>query len=169
LPGSIVVDLDARPYSPPALPRRASQAFTIWFRTRDPYGRLNDAAAVVREHLQANPFSTLAIVLETDGAFPFDVFDGLRAACQRPENIYLDRFYEFTPGRPAGARRVVVALPTRLRDRMNNDWISAAVEYSDVVWTDGAACDALRGGDRGGEWSAALEPEPADAERSTAH
>jgi len=152
LPGSIVVDLDARPYSPPALPRRASQAFTIWFRTRDPYDRLNDAAAVVPEHLQANPFSTLAIVLETDGAFPFDVFDGLRAACQRPENIYLDRFYEFTPGRPAGARRVVVVLP-RTSERVDADWVRDSLVHCDVVWSDDLSHGApVTPGGQPGEW-----------------
>jgi hypothetical protein len=80
-----------------------------------------------------NPFSTLQIVLETAGSFPFDVFHGLRAACERPENIYLDRFYEFTPGRPAGARRIVVVPPASTHEQFDPAWLRDAAEHCDFV------------------------------------
>jgi radical SAM superfamily enzyme YgiQ (UPF0313 family) len=139
---SLVVDLDARPYSPPSLPTRTTQAFTIWFRTRDPYARLAQATAVVREHLQANPFSTLQIVIETGGEFPFDVFDGLRVACERPANIYLDRFYEFTPGRTAGSSRCVILLPERLRDTLDSNWQRDVGCHADLEWSPRSDHDA---------------------------
>ena len=126
-------DLDGPASANEAVPTRTTQAFTLWFRTRDAYRRLPQAQQIVREFLASNPFSTLQIVLETAGPFPFDVFDGLRAACQRPENIYLDRFYEFTPGRPAGARRIVVVSPASTHEQFDRTWLRDAEDHCDFV------------------------------------
>jgi radical SAM superfamily enzyme YgiQ (UPF0313 family) len=126
------VDLDQPDRSP--VPKSVAQAFTLWFRTRDAYGTLSRSQRIVQEFLAANPFSTLQVVLQTNEPFPFDVFDGLRVAMERPENIYLDRFYEFTPGRPAGARRVVVVAPEAARCRFDPSWVEACQPHCDLVW-----------------------------------
>jgi hypothetical protein len=126
------IDLDEPRKAATPVPTRVAQAFTLWFQASDIYRRLPIATQVVREFLDANPFSTLQIVLDTAGEFPFDVFAGLRAACQRPENIYLDRFYEFTPGRPAGARRIVVSSASS-QDRFDAAWLRDAADHCDFV------------------------------------
>jgi radical SAM superfamily enzyme YgiQ (UPF0313 family) len=132
------IDLDACDAPPDRLPARASQAFTLWFRTRNAYRHLVAARRVVQQFLDSNPFSTLEVVIETDGSFPFDVFDGLRDAFARAENIYLDRFYEFTPGSRAGARRIVVAAPVSAQSQFDPAWLRDAEEHCDVVWLEPA-------------------------------
>ena len=67
--------------------------------------------------------------------------------------MYLDRFYEFTPGHRAAGQRIVVILPDELRSRIDADWLTDALAHSDIVWIDAMAS----GGkivplDRPGEW-----------------
>ena len=116
------------------VPRHSHQVFTMWFRARDPYGRLAQIQGSIREFLELNPFSTLQIRIETRQPFPMDVFKGIRAAWERPENIYLDRYYEFTPSTRAGARRIIVLLPAESEGTTDATWIEAAEEYSEIVW-----------------------------------
>ena len=79
-------------------------------------------AALVREVLGANPFTTLQVVLESAGRS--DVEDirqqlsprylaALAATCQESPT-YLDKFYALQPGRPNGAKRIIVLLPLSL-------------------------------------------------------
>lgn len=145
------IDLDRAEL--PALPERAPQAMTLWLRARDLYRRLPRAEELVRRHLAANPFATLQIVLQTGEDFPFNVFHRLKTACARSENVYLDRFYEFTPGTPAGAQRLVTLLPAEARGRIDPEWASAALAHADLVWTDGeAGRRELLPLERPGEW-----------------
>ncbi len=145
------VDLDEEPAR--AAPPDAAQAFTLWLRSADLYRRLPRAERIVREFLSINPFATLQIILETNFAFPFDVFDRLRAACARPENIYLDRFYAFMPGRPAGARRLVTLLPSSVRGQVSYAWVEDALAHSDLVWVDpGPNLRSVAEAERCGEW-----------------
>jgi radical SAM superfamily enzyme YgiQ (UPF0313 family) len=116
------------------VPAEVTQAFTLWFRTRDAYRDCDAAARTVRRFLDGNPFSTLQVVLETDRPFPFDVFDRLRKSYAGTHNIYLDRFYEFTPGSRAGARRTVLLASAAARSRFDDDWLADAEEHCDVVW-----------------------------------
>jgi radical SAM superfamily enzyme YgiQ (UPF0313 family) len=138
LPSSLRVDLDRLNGDACNVPIHVTQAFTLWFRTADTYASLHRGCQFVRQVLSHNPFSTLQIVVETDREFPFDVFDALRAACDTSENIYLDRFYEFTPGRRAGARRIVVVAPTSAQANFGADWLADADEHCDVVWQEGS-------------------------------
>jgi len=125
------VDLDRE--ADPAPPAATAQAFTLFLAARDPWERIARAEAVLRAHVEAEPFTTLQVVLDSPGGFPLDVFDRLRAAATRRENVYLDRFYEFTPLRGAGALRFVTRLPAVARARLDPTWIEAAEEESDVV------------------------------------
>jgi hypothetical protein len=125
------VDLDvASRDEPPATP---PQSLALWFDTGDPYRGLPRACNVVRQVLGANPFCTLQIVLRTGSPFPFDVFDSLRAACQRPENIYLDRYYAFMPGRRDAARRIAVVAPEAALGNFDSDWLAAADEHCEFI------------------------------------
>jgi hypothetical protein len=128
------VDLDVE--EAPPLPPAPPLAFTLRFRSRNLYARLSRATRMIRELLARNPFTTLQIVLETAEVFPFDVFDAVKKACMRPENIYLDRFYEFTPRSRLGARRLVTLLPAARRTEIDPDWVEAAAVHAAVVWTE---------------------------------
>lgn len=128
-----VMDLDSTE-APFTLPRSIPQASTLWFRSRDLYRHTPRMERAIRGLLDQNPFTTLQVVLETGGDFPFDVFKRLRAACQRRENNYLDRFYEFTPGRRRGAQRFVTLLPEAARSQVALDWAEDSAAHADLVW-----------------------------------
>ncbi len=145
-PGAVSrLEVDLGCAAPAPLPERSTQAFSLHFRTAEPYRYLARAEEYVRTHLARNPFSTLQIVLETDGDFPFDVFERLRAACERDENIYLDRFYEFTPQTTAGAQRIVTLLPECARGRIDPEWLRDAERHTAIVWRPNAHSAGERG------------------------
>ncbi|MCB9879710.1 MAG: B12-binding domain-containing radical SAM protein [Planctomycetes bacterium] len=147
-------DLDAASAAPaPTAP--VAQSVSLWLCSRDPYATLARATELVRAHLADNPFSTLQVVLQTAEEFPLDVLDALAEACAPQVRLYLDRFYEFAPGAPAAARRLVVALPDAAKEALDDDWIETVLQQADVVWlgADGAAA-ALEPTCRAGEWVA---------------
>jgi radical SAM superfamily enzyme YgiQ (UPF0313 family) len=136
------VDLDCadRPAAPPAA--RRGQAFTLWLRSAW-FGRHARATAgLIRELLEANPFTTLQVVLEpaarlTPAAVRQEVspelLGALMAACQeRP--TYLDKFYALQPGRMNGAKRLVILLPFALRERVPVEWVEDVAEMATLVW-----------------------------------
>jgi hypothetical protein len=116
---------------------------------------MDAAAALVRAFVARNPFATLQVVLDAGTVFPFDVFDGLRAAAARPVEGYLDRFHAYVPGSRAGSTRIVVRLPARLRARFPADWVADAAEHADLVWD---ATAAPRGAAAGAPLPAAGSP-----------
>jgi len=162
---TLKVDLD-RDANPP-LPVRAAQAFTLWLTTRDAYRSLPRAERKIRELLSQSPFTTLQLVLETAGEFPFDVFQRLKTACARDVNVYLDRFHEFTPGRKTGAQRIVALLPAGDRAQMDPEWVADALAHTDIVWAHGEDIPReLIALDRDGEWhwsAAQMAADPARA------
>jgi radical SAM superfamily enzyme YgiQ (UPF0313 family) len=144
-------DLDRGPASPaPAADERA-QAFTLWLRSAHWDRHCGEAAVLIREVLGANPFTTLQVVLEPwEPAAAADVarqvsprlLASLAAVCQETPT-YLDKFYALQPGRPNGAKRLIVLLPLRLRRDLCEDWLDAAGELATVVWqADGGALPA---------------------------
>lgn len=116
-----------------AIPLMAAQSFGLFLRAKDPWARLGRAEAAIRALLDKNPFMTLQVAIATAGEFPLDVIDRLRTACRRPENIYLDRFYEFTTARGAGAQRLVARIMRR--HEVDADWL-VALESSCEVYDD---------------------------------
>ncbi len=150
------IDVDRARRLPPAGP--VAQAFTVWIKARDAYQSLPTAEAALRAHLAKNPFSTVQIVLETEKDFPFDVFRRLQAVASRPVNIYLDRFFEMTPGTRAGATRIVTILPHAAREELEQDWVLGALEHTDLVWRSPGVNASqphgarLNGGEEPGEW-----------------
>jgi hypothetical protein len=111
--------------------------------------------------LDANPFTTLQLVLEpAPGLDPGSVQDAvsprllarLTAACQeRP--TYLDRFYALQPGRPNGAKRLVVLLPADLRPQLQPDWIEEVGASATLVWRGSAAAEQSADGFESFEYS----------------
>ena len=136
------VDLDAPGQAGPPAPDCRAQAFTLWLRAADLGARRRDAAALVRDVLDANPFTTLQVVLEPAAgagapAIPRTLtprlLEALTAACQE-QPTYLDRYYALQPGRPNGAKRLVVLLPAALRPELPADWLDEVGGLATVVW-----------------------------------
>ncbi len=136
------VDLDraGRPEPPPAGCR--AQAFTLWLRSTR-FGRHGrEVAALIQELLRVNPFTTLQVVLEPAGELTPEavrreiaerLLDDLTAACQASPT-YLDKFYALQPGRPNGAKRLIVLLPLALRERLPRGWGEQVGGLASVAW-----------------------------------
>ncbi len=135
------VELD-RPAVPAPNPAERAQAFTLWLRSTNYSGRATQASELVRECLEANPFTTLQVVLEPPedlnaGHIQRDlepeVLGRLMLECQA-NPTYLDKLYALQPGRPNGAKRLVVLLPLRSRPAFGTDWLDAVGELASIVW-----------------------------------
>jgi radical SAM superfamily enzyme YgiQ (UPF0313 family) len=123
-------------------PDRRALAFTIWFRSADFVATCERAKACIRQVLDENPFTTLQVVLEpacnelNDGLqarLSPRVLEAITQACQI-NPTYLDRFYAMQPGRPNGAKRLVVLLPGEMRRRIDERWLEEISEYATVAW-----------------------------------
>lgn len=144
-----------RPYeldSPAALeppPRETqTQAFTLWFRATDLDQQWTRARDVIRAVLRGNPFTTLQIVVEPIGkpaAVTARALAGLVEACQETPT-YLDRFYAVLPGpgRPIGAKRLVVCLPFDARRDVPGEWIESIAPFATLAWREEGGNSARR-------------------------
>jgi hypothetical protein len=131
------LDLDVPDHPPPAATDRA-QAFTLWPRGRDLGARRREAASCIRRLLSDNPFTTLQVVLDPTGLAACrtvtpDLLEALAAVCQE-QPTYLDTFYALQPGRPNGAKRLVVLLPGDQRGRLSAEWVEGIGSLATVVW-----------------------------------
>ena len=128
------IDLDSDNAEPPIAADRA-QAFTLWLQSSDIHGQRQRAAGLIEQLLEANPFTTLQIVLEpmgeTELLTPATCETLLRAAFRKP--TYLDRFYSVQPGRIKGAKRLVVSLARTSGERIDPAWLEMIGEYATVV------------------------------------
>jgi radical SAM superfamily enzyme YgiQ (UPF0313 family) len=135
------IDLDTgrEAIAPP--PNRRAQAFTLWLRSEAFDRHATQAAVRVRGVLADNPFTTLQVVLEPTAREPAEVarqigprlLETLLAACQeRP--TYLDKFYALQPGRPIGAKRLIVLLPLEMRPGFDPGWVEGVGEQATLVW-----------------------------------
>jgi radical SAM superfamily enzyme YgiQ (UPF0313 family) len=132
------IDLDQEqcPIPPPAEQR--AQAFTLWLRSAQFGHHESKVATLVRGLLEESPFTTLQIILEpkegtTPEAMPPQLLARLMAACQA-NPTYLDKFYALQPGRINGAKRLIVLLPTAIRESSSPEWIEAAGEQATMIW-----------------------------------
>jgi hypothetical protein len=135
------VHLDHEPASL-ADPVVRAQAFTLWLRASDFSSHMVKASRFIREILAANPFTTLQVVLEPTPVLKADIIQRaftpewlgkLLAVClENP--TYLDKFYALQPGRPNGAKRLILLLPLALRTNCDPDWIAAVGEFATLVW-----------------------------------
>jgi hypothetical protein len=117
-------------------PENRSLTFTLWLRARDFHARGEEADRIVAGLLLDNPHTTLQLVLEPTGdprALTLRTLDRLTRACHQAPS-YLDRYYSLQPGRPLGAKRLIVVVPLGQRDRLGPDWLEAAGEFATVVW-----------------------------------
>jgi radical SAM superfamily enzyme YgiQ (UPF0313 family) len=146
------VDLDdERPQEPPAADRRAL-AFTLWLIADSFDRRRHRAAECVRRLLDDNPFTTLQVVLDSSEAR--DVRSVRRSLTPRLLEMltsegqagptYLDHYYALQPGRPNGAKRLIVLLPGALRPKLDGEWSEEVGAMATLVWR-GVAAEAELG------------------------
>jgi hypothetical protein len=136
------VDLDRPDRTPFPAADQQAQAFTLWVQATR-FGQ--EVSAMIRRVLDSNPFTTLQVVLEpsrklTPEAVQQEVgprlLDALMAACLA-KPTYLDKFYALQPGRPNGAKRLLIILPLAFRQRLSLDWMEAVGATANLVWRTG--------------------------------
>jgi hypothetical protein len=102
----------------------------------DLHASRDEAAALVAATLTNNPYTTLQVVLEPTGSLrgitPQLVERLARACFQHP--TYLDKFYAVLPGRPKGAKRLIVVLPVEQRSAIDLAWIESLGQFVTLVW-----------------------------------
>src|SRR5262249_45262310 len=125
------VDLDRFETQAPLPAHRRAQAFTLWLRSCDLDAHRAEIASLISCVLHAKPFTTLQVVFdagqEKDSlairrSLSPRLLDVVTDACQsRP--TYLDKFYALQPGRPNGAKRLIVLLPAQVRSQIEAEWL----------------------------------------------
>ena len=129
--------------APPA--ERMAQAFTIWLRGDDLDACRTQAAAAVAEAVRRNPHGTFQIILEPTAdprRLSVAALEALlRAAFETTS--YLDRFYAVMPGRPKGAKRLIVVVPQAERESLGRDWADGLGELATIAWRGPAATAPL--------------------------
>jgi radical SAM superfamily enzyme YgiQ (UPF0313 family) len=129
-------DLEGPPADGWPAPALRKQALTLWLRSLDFHARRNRAAEAIEQVLADNPFTTLQVVFEPAGdprRLSAVALEACTRACFR-QPTYLDRFYAVQPGRPKGAKRMVVVAPHERRMEVGTDWIDEVGEYGTLVW-----------------------------------
>jgi radical SAM superfamily enzyme YgiQ (UPF0313 family) len=130
---------DPRDRQPPGRP---AQAFRLWLKSRRLGARRADAARIIRRLLTEDPFTTLQVVLD-----PTDVEDAMALAESVPpaaletllgtcleQPTYLDKYYALQPGRLAGAKRLILLLPSGMRKQLSQEWLDSVCEVATLVW-----------------------------------
>jgi radical SAM superfamily enzyme YgiQ (UPF0313 family) len=141
------VDLDAAERSAGQPAEARAQAFTLWLRSAHFDRTMPEAAALVRQILADNPFTTLQVVLEppnsADAAavrrqFRPGLLEMLVAACQESPT-YLDKFYALQPGALNGAKRLILLLPMALRAQLGAEWLEEIGACATAAWRGAAS------------------------------
>jgi radical SAM superfamily enzyme YgiQ (UPF0313 family) len=118
------------------------QVFTLWLRSAHFDEHRQAAVRCIRQVLDANPFTTLQVILEPSShALPatlerdlsLSLFESLASACQASPT-YLDRYYALQPGRTNGAKRLITLLPIHWRPLVSPEWIEQRGAYTSLVW-----------------------------------
>jgi len=120
--------------------RDRQQVYTLWFRSSDFGAHARRACRWVRRVLDESPFTTLQIILEPTGSplqLTSEVLGELWSACQK-EPSYMDRYYAMQPGRPIGAKRLVVLLDDI--DGLPDEWVDAIEEQATIVTKEAQEC-----------------------------
>jgi radical SAM superfamily enzyme YgiQ (UPF0313 family) len=119
-----------------------AQVFTLWLRSPNFEEHRQEAARCIRRVMDADPFTTLQVVLEPvfvscpetiQHALSPRVVEALTTACQA-SSTYLDRYYALQPGRPNGAKRLIALLPASFRPLLHPEWLDEIGAYATFVW-----------------------------------
>jgi radical SAM superfamily enzyme YgiQ (UPF0313 family) len=138
------VDLSqARRLQSAGLAAERAQAFTLWLQSSDFQRDRHMACELIDRVLSENPFTTLQVALEpTDDPeklSPSTLAKQFEACQNRP--TYLDRYYALQPGRPIGAKRLIVVLPATLQAKLPEDWVEPVEELATIAWRERVGAD----------------------------
>jgi hypothetical protein len=127
------VDLDRLRAKPQAIPpaHRCAQAMCVWFTAHNLSEHQREMQSTLTALLEANPHSTLQVVLEPAGDYRQlepELVESVLGVCYRHPN-YLDRYYSLSPQGLLGSKRVVVLL----REEPENDWEEKLQETATIV------------------------------------
>lgn len=126
------IDLDAEASDLAVLPASPAVGFVLWLRSADFHACRNDAAAIVGKLLDANPYTTLQVILEPTAdpsRLTAETLELLLATCYRTPT-YLDRYYSLHPGKLLGAKRLFVLLGERTASA---DWRRSIADYATLL------------------------------------
>jgi radical SAM superfamily enzyme YgiQ (UPF0313 family) len=129
----VAIDLDHEEHA--LVGAQLAQAFTLHLRSTDFRRDELTACELVTGVLTENPFTTLQILLEPKGdprRLTIETLAALLDACQR-QPTYLDRFYAMQPGKPIGAKRLVVLTPPGIAPEA---WAADMAEFASLAWYD---------------------------------
>jgi radical SAM superfamily enzyme YgiQ (UPF0313 family) len=130
---ALCIDLDDPGSGVLPFPKR--QAVTLWLQSSDFAATAAQARDHVERLLAANPFTTLQVLLEPTAeaaSITPGLLDSLWSACLK-QPTYLDRYYALQPGRPIGAKRLVVVLEAARRLAAGGAWLEAVEQQAAVV------------------------------------
>lgn len=129
----VVIDLDTLDEVPLPEARDRQQAYTLWYRSADFERHGRKACRIVNSLLSESPFTTLQVVLEPT-ALPYlitsELLSELWAACQESPS-YMDRYYALQPGRPIGAKRLIVLVEEM--NSLSQHWVDTIEEQATLV------------------------------------
>jgi radical SAM superfamily enzyme YgiQ (UPF0313 family) len=139
------IDLDCNHRHAPPSSKHRPQAFTLWLKSARLSNHRREITTLIRSVLDANPFTTLQVVLEPIGDLTSQqichqieplLLSEFFAACQA-NPTYLDKSYALQPGKTNGAKRLVLIIRQDLRDLLPPPWIKAVGEFATLAWRDG--------------------------------
>jgi hypothetical protein len=123
-----------------------AQVFTLWLQSSDFRRDERTACNLIGQLLEQNPFTTLQVVLEplsdVQCLTPATLAQLLAACHRRP--TYLDRYYALQPGRPIGAKRLVVVLERDEEGRLPREWLQAVGDLATIVWRESPGSEPRR-------------------------
>ncbi|MFO0815580.1 MAG: radical SAM protein [Gemmatales bacterium] len=128
----VLIHLDVEGNSlPPA--RLRHQVYTLWFQSSDFTLHARRACRVIRELLRESPYTTLQIILEPESnpcTITSEVLDELWQACQEQPS-YMDRYYSMQPGRPIGAKRILILVDEG--EPLDEEWLDMVDEQATLI------------------------------------
>ncbi len=125
------VDLDATQELRLPPPAACAQAMCVWFKADDLTAHEATIHRSLGQLLDANPHSTLQVVLEPTGdphRLQPEFVEAVLAVCYRNPN-YLDRYYSLNPQGMLGSKRVVI----KLADEVDDDWADAMLDSATLL------------------------------------
>jgi radical SAM superfamily enzyme YgiQ (UPF0313 family) len=117
---------------PPANQRQ--QVYTLWFTSSDFTLHARRACKIIDQLLRETPFTTLHVILEPTGSpltISPHVLGELWSACQTHPS-YMDRYYAMQPGRPIGAKRLIVVIDDEAG--LPDEWLDSIEEQATLVF-----------------------------------
>ncbi len=113
-----------------------SQVFTLWFQASEWHRHAATLKLAIQQLLQRNPFTTLQLVLEPladPRQLDAKLLQDLWASCMM-QPTYLDRYFAMQPGRPMGAKRMLLLLASPWRQALEPDWLRAMGAHAALLW-----------------------------------